>query len=133
MNQVIEIPADSFGRVVKGSGKPVIVEFWIKSCGNCQKSRPVYEKLPEIFSDKVEFLKMNMFLSLENLKLAEGLGVEETPTLKLFCKGREIGQIIGYRPLMNLLETSKRSLSVSNIARDKVHNEERHQLSMLHA
>jgi len=42
---------------------------------------------------------MNTFLSLENLKLAEGLGVEETPTLKLFCKGREIGQIIGYMPL----------------------------------
>lgn len=40
-----------------------------------------------------------MFLSLENLKLAEGLGVEETPTLKLFCKGREIGQIIGYGPV----------------------------------
>jgi thioredoxin-related protein len=42
---------------------------------------------------------MNMFLSLENLKLAEGLGVEETPTLKIFCKGREIGQIIGHMPL----------------------------------
>ena len=40
-----------------------------------------------------------MFLRLENLKLAEGLGVEETPTLKLFWKGREIGQIIGYKPL----------------------------------
>jgi hypothetical protein len=25
--------------------------------------------------------------------------VEETPTLKLFYKGRKIGQIIGYRPL----------------------------------
>jgi len=99
MRQVVEIPADSFERVVKGSGKPVIVEFWIKSCPNCQKFRPVYEELPEIFSDKVEFLKMNMFLSLENLKLAEDLGVEETPTLKLFCEGREIGQIIGYRPL----------------------------------
>ena len=99
VNQVVEIPADSFERVVKGSDKPVIVEFWIKSCGNCQKFRPVYEKLPEIFSDKVEFLKMNMFLSLENLKLAEGLGVEETPTVELFCNGREIGQIIGYRSL----------------------------------
>ena len=99
MNQVAEIPADSFERAVKRGDKPVIVEFWIKSCGNCQKFRPVYEKLPEIFGDKVEFLKMNIFLSLENLKLAEGLGVEETPTLKLFCKGREIGQIIGYRPV----------------------------------
>jgi len=97
MNQVAEIPASSFERAVKRGDKPVIVEFWIKSCGNCQKFRPVYEKLPEIFGDKFEFLKMNMFLSLENLKLAEGLGVEETPALKLFCKGKEIGQIIGYR------------------------------------
>jgi thioredoxin 1 len=77
----------------------VIIEFWIRSCSNCKKFRPIYDKLPEIFGDKAMFLKMNMFLSLENLKLAEGLGVEETPTLKLFCKGREIGQIIGYMPL----------------------------------
>jgi len=77
----------------------VIIEFWVRSCSNCKKFRPIYDKLPEIFGDKAKFLKMNMFLSLENLKLAEGLGVEETPTLKLFCKGREIGQIIGYMPL----------------------------------
>jgi thioredoxin 1 len=77
----------------------VIIEFWIRSCSNCKKFRPIDDKLPEIFGDKAMFLKMNMFLSLENLKLAEGLGVEETPTLKLFCKGREIGQIIGYMPL----------------------------------
>ena len=77
----------------------MIIEFWVRSCSNCKKFRPIYDKLPEIFGDKAKFLKMNMFLSLENLKLAEGLGVEETPTLKLFCKGREIGQIIGYMPL----------------------------------
>ena len=99
MEQVVEIPANSFNREVKGSDKPVVVEFWIRSCSICQKFRQVYEKLPEIFGDKVKFLKMNMFLSLENLKLAEDFGVEETPTLKLFCVGREIGEIIGYRPL----------------------------------
>lgn len=94
MERVVEIPANSFDREVKGSDKPVVVEFWIRSCSNCQKFKPVYEKLPEIFGDKVKFLKMNMFLSLENLKLAEGFGVEETPTLKLFCEGREIGEIL---------------------------------------
>ena len=99
MDQVAEIPADSFERAINESDKPVIIEFWIKSCEKCQKFRPVYEGLPDIFGDKVEFLKMNMFLSLENLKLAESLGVEETPTLELLCKDREIGQIIGYKPL----------------------------------
>ncbi len=99
MNQVVEIPADSFERAINGSDKPVIVEFWIKSCEKCQKFRPIYEKLTKIFGDKADFLKINMFQSLENLKLAESLGVEETPTVKLFCKSREIGQIIGYRSL----------------------------------
>jgi thiol-disulfide isomerase/thioredoxin len=88
----------------------VIIEFWIRSCENCQKFKPIYERLPEILGDRAYLLKMNMFLSLENLKLAEGLGVEETPTLKFFCKGREIGQIIGYRSLDDVVEEIKEIL-----------------------
>ena len=45
-----------------------------------------------------------MFTSIENLRLAEGLGVEQTPTTKVFCKGREIGEIIGYRPLKEAIQ-----------------------------
>ena len=110
MNQIAEIPADSFERAVKGSDKSVIIEFWIESCEKCQKFKPVYAKLPEIFGNKIKFLKMDMFLSLENLKLAEGLGVEETPTLKLFRKGREIGQIIGYKPLEKIVKEIEKIL-----------------------
>jgi len=99
MNQVVEIPAEHFEREVKNTDKPVVIEFWIRSCSFCQKFKPIYEQLPTVFDDKVKFLKMNMFLSLGNLKLAEDLGIEDTPTLKLFCKGEEIGEIIGYRSL----------------------------------
>ena len=99
MTQVVEIMADAFESTVKKADKPVVIEFWIKSCPNCQKFKPVYEKLPQTFNERIAFVKMNMFSSLANLKLAEGLGVEDTPTMKLFCKGREIGQIVGYRSL----------------------------------
>jgi thioredoxin-like negative regulator of GroEL len=34
--------------------------------------------------------------------LAIGFGVLGTPTMKLFCDGREIGEIVGYRPLERL-------------------------------
>jgi thioredoxin-like negative regulator of GroEL len=97
MNQVVEIPAEHFKREVKNNERPVVIEFWIRSCSFCQKFKPIYEQLPTDFDDKVKFLKMNMFLSLDNLKLAENLGIEDTPTLMLFCKGKEIGEIIGYR------------------------------------
>lgn len=94
MIKVAEISAGSFEKLVKESGQPVVIEFWMRSCSYCQKFAPIYEKLPATFDDKVTFLKVNMLQSLENLKLAEGLGVEDTPTLKLFCRGREAGEII---------------------------------------
>ena len=104
MNQVVEIPAEHFDREVKNADRPVVIEFWIRSCSFCQKFKPIYEKLPAIFDGKVKFFAMNMFLSLENLKLAEGLGVEDTPTLKIFCRGKEVGEVIGYRPLDKVVD-----------------------------
>lgn len=97
--QIIEISAGSFDDEVAGSDKPVVLEFWVRSCGQCQKFKPVYEKLPEVFGDKVKFLRMNMLKSIENLRMAEGLGVEATPTTKLFCGDRVVGEIVGYRTL----------------------------------
>ena len=102
--KVIEMPANSFDEEVKIADKPIVVEFWIRSCDNCQKFKPIYEELPQIFKDTVKFFKINMFLSIENLRLAEGFGVEETPTSKVFCKGREIGEIVGYRPLDQVVD-----------------------------
>ena len=75
------------------------IEFWIKSCGNCKKFKPIYEQLSEIFGDKLKFTRINMFESVKNLRLAEGLGVEITPTVKIFCKSEEIDEIVGFKPL----------------------------------
>ncbi|MCW4041500.1 MAG: thioredoxin family protein [Candidatus Bathyarchaeota archaeon] len=99
MNKIIETSATSFMTTMKESEEPVIVEFWIRSCVNCQKFKEVYAQLPEIFGDKINFFAINMFQSLENLKLAEELGVENTPTLKIYRKGKIIGEIIGFRSL----------------------------------
>jgi thioredoxin 1 len=123
MTQVVEIMADAYENALKEADKPVVVEFWIKSCPNCQKFKPVYEKLPETFSNKIAFLKMNMFSSLANLKLAEGLGVEDTPTLKLFCKGREIRQIVGYRPLEQVVSEINEMLEPEPNCHEQGHHE----------
>lgn len=110
MANVMEVSSTSFDMDVKAADKPVVVEFWIRSCGYCQKYKPIYKTLPEIFGDKITFLEMNMFQSLENLKLAEGFGVEETPTLKFFCKAKEIGEIVGFRPLNKVIEEIEKIL-----------------------
>jgi len=98
MDGVRDIQAESFDSEVKGSAGSVVLEFWIRSCDQCRKFKPVYEKLPEHF-DNVGFYRMNMMKSIENLRLAEGMGVEVTPTTKVFCGGSEVGEIVGYRSL----------------------------------
>jgi thioredoxin-like negative regulator of GroEL len=99
MLTITDIEAGSFENVIKGSNIPVVLEFWVRSCGFCQKFKPVYDQLPSVYDERVGFFRMNMFKSIENLRLAEGLGVEQTPTTKVFCKGLEVGELVGYKTL----------------------------------
>ena len=99
VSDVKDISAEEFEREVKGSESPAVLEFWVRSCDQCRKFKPVYESLPEAFGGKVRFLRMNMLKSMENLWLAEGMGVEQTPTTKVYCSGGEVGTMVGYLPL----------------------------------
>ena len=104
MSKVVEIQADAWEREVLKAGRPVVVDFWHHMCGWCNKLNLVYEQLPERFGDRVKFVKVNILESPENQRLAIGLGVLGTPTLKFFCDGRVVGEIVGYRPLDRLVE-----------------------------
>lgn len=96
MPMIMDIEVEDFDDIIKGSDIPVVLEFWIRSCGFCQKFKPVYERLPEVYGEGIKFIRMNMMKSIGNLRFAEGLGVEQTPTTKVFCKGTEVGELVGY-------------------------------------
>ncbi len=113
MVSVEEVQAGDFDEFKHGSGV-VAVEFWVRSCGECKKFRPVYEQLPEVYGDRIKFLSMNMLKSIENLRFAEGLGVEETPTTVLFCDGEAVGEIVGNRPLEEAVEEIEGILKNTN-------------------
>ena len=109
MEKVEDIEAEDFDRKIN-SEIPVVVEFWVKSCGNCKKFKPVYEELSKIFSD-MKFTRISIFTSVENLRLAEDLGVEQTPTTMIFKKSKKIGQIVGYRPLEIVVEEIRKIIT----------------------
>lgn len=98
MVEIKDIQAVDIDAKVKSSTRPVVLEFWMRSCDQCRKFKPVYERLPEHF-DNVRFYRMNMMKSIDDLRLAEGMGVEVTPTTKVFCGGSEVGEIVGYKSL----------------------------------
>jgi thioredoxin-like negative regulator of GroEL len=111
MNQVADIIAENFEFLIK-SNDNVVVEFWRKTCDNCKKFKAIYEQLPKIFGEKIRFARMRILESIENLRLAESFGIDETPTLKFFQKRKEIGEITGYRTLKEVIQEINKIVNV---------------------
>ena len=89
------ITAQNWNDRVAASGKPVVVNFGAVRCGFCKALDPLYTKLAGEFAGKLDFLKV-MADDAQNQKLVDRAGIEGTPTLKFYCKGREVGEHVGY-------------------------------------
>jgi len=109
MSKVIELQADIWDKEVIKSETPVVIDFWHQMCGWCLKLNPLFHKLPEHF-ENVKFGKMNILDSDENRETAMNIGVMGTPTIKIFCKGRDIGEMVGFRPIERLVSDLKEIL-----------------------
>jgi len=89
------ITAKQWQQKVRDSVLPVVVNFSAVRCGFCQALEPLYNRLSEHYNGKLEFLKL-MVDDENNKELLDRISIESTPTLKFYCKNREIGQHIGY-------------------------------------
>ena len=89
------ITAKQWQEKVTNSVLPIVVNFSAVRCGFCQALEPLYNRLSEQYNDKLEFLKL-MVDDKNNKELLDRISIESTPTLKFYCKNREIGEHIGY-------------------------------------
>jgi len=89
------ITAKQWQEKVRDSVLPVVVNFNAVRCGFCQALEPLYNRLSEQYNGKLEFLKL-MVDDKTNKELLDRISIESTPTLKFYCKNREIGEHIGY-------------------------------------
>ena len=77
------------------AGKTVVCDFWAAWCGPCRMLGPVVEKLSEEFSDRAEFVKVNVD---ENGDLAASLGIFSIPDVYIFADGGVKTHNLGYLP-----------------------------------
>ena len=118
MPGVSEIQASQWAsEVVKAEG-PVVVDFWHNMCAWCKKLNPVFAQLPEAIPG-VKFLKVNILESPENRKVAIDSGVMGTPTIKVFCEGRPLGELVGFKPLEKLVSGLNEILIQKNSCLDQ--------------
>ena len=86
----ININAEQFKQMIHGD-QPVLVDFWAPWCGYCRRIGPAYEKIAEIWGDRVDVVKVNID---DEEALAVREHIEVIPTLVLYRDGKALGSIV---------------------------------------
>jgi len=92
---IVEANAANWKEEVLESKDLVVVEFWHSQCPYCKTLEPVYASLSKEYAGKLKFAKFNVLKSQENQELAAKYGIMGTPTLKFFCQGRPVQDVVG--------------------------------------
>jgi thioredoxin 1 len=89
---IIELTDLTWEELVEKSGKPIAVMFYAPSCPHCMVMMPHFEKNAEEFKDSVGSARIDVN---NNPISASRYGIMATPTIKFFCKGRPVQEIVG--------------------------------------
>jgi peroxiredoxin (alkyl hydroperoxide reductase subunit C) len=84
-----------FDALISGP-KPVVVDFMASWCGKCRQIAPQVDKLIDEYPEIV-FAKFDTALA-DLAPLSKELGIEAMPTFKFYKNGREVDEVIGYKP-----------------------------------
>lgn len=92
---VENISVKTWHQAVKSSKTPVVVNFSAERCGFCKALEPLYNRLSDQYAGKLNFLKL-MVDDPQNHEIMRSASIQGTPTLKFYCRGREVGEHVGY-------------------------------------
>jgi thioredoxin-like negative regulator of GroEL len=89
------VTAGTWQEKVARSDVPIVVNFGSERCGFCKALEPLYGRLSDQYGGKMVFAKL-MVDEPQNQELLRHTSIEGTPTLKFYCRGREVGEHGGY-------------------------------------
>lgn len=110
---VKDLNAKEWDAALKNADRPLIVEFWHDQCMWCKKLASIFEEV-EKDSPNATFARLNILATEENSALGEKYGIMGTPTTKIFCNGRTVGEIIGFKQKADFKADLDRILQNSN-------------------
>lgn len=90
----------NFDATIKGSDKPILVDFWAEWCGPCRMVAPILEEIAKENSDKIIIGKLNVD---ENPAVSGRLGIRSIPTMNVYQNGELVKSIVGAKSKQDLL------------------------------
>jgi thioredoxin 1 len=120
----VDIDSNNWQEKVISSKTPVIVDFWAPWCPWCMRLMPVFEEVSKQYDGKLIFAKLNVE---EHQDIAQANGILGIPVMKIFCDGRNVGELVGYmskektvQELDKMLSTIKECLTQSSTLQKKM-------------
>ena len=104
----IEIGSNDWQDKVLSSKIPVIVDFWAPWCPWCMRLMPIFEEVSKQYEGRLIFAKVNVE---ERQDIAQANGILGIPVMKMFCDGRNVGELVGYMNREKLLSELDNMLS----------------------
>jgi thioredoxin 1 len=104
-----DVTDETWAQVIEKTDKLVVVLFHSPVCPHCRALMPTFEALSKDYSARINFVKLNVD---EQRRVADGYGVMGVPTIKFFCRGRPVSDIVGNLKREELMELFDRTLAV---------------------
>ena len=109
---LIDVGSKNWQDKVLSSKIPVVIDFWAPWCPWCMRLMPVFEEVSKQYEGRLIFGKVNVE---EQQSIAESNGILGIPVMKIFCDGRNVGELVGYMSKEKLVqELDKILASISN-------------------
>ena len=109
---LIDLGSENWQDKVLSSKIPVIVDFWAPWCPWCMRLMPIFEEVSKQYEGRLIFGKVNVE---EHQDIAQSNGILGIPVMKIFCDGRNVGELVGYMSKEKLVqELDKILASISN-------------------
>ncbi len=98
LSSITDVDSTNWEAQVIMSKDPVLVDFWHDACVWCKRLDPELQQITADFSGRLRFTRLNIFSSDGNNAIARKYGIMGTPTMVIFCNGRPVDSLVGYRP-----------------------------------
>lgn len=104
----VDIDSNNWQEKVISSKMPVIVDFWAPWCPWCMRLMPIFEEISKQYESRLVFGKVNVE---EQQEIAQSNGILGIPVMKMFCDGRNVGELVGYMNKEKLVQEIDKMLA----------------------